>query len=127
MSADISLLTRKKTLLNSMSVKENEIQFSKDINSDIITCSKLICDDIEINNTGVTFIDNAEITNSKINSTNIGTFAPAKGIFNKFELKSAGSLDKSFIIDSDINISNLKFISQQRNIFSINPLKLLFF
>ena len=82
MSVDISLLNRKKSLLNSITLKENEIEFSKDINSDRITCAKLICDDIEINNSGETEINNAIITNSKINNTTIGTTTPSKGIFN---------------------------------------------
>ena len=38
MSVDISLLNRKKPLLNSMTLKENEIEFLKDINSDRIMC-----------------------------------------------------------------------------------------
>ena len=124
MSADLSLLSKKKPLLNSISMKANEIQFSKDINSDKITCSKLICDDIEINNSGETKIDNATITNSKINNTSIGTIFPSTGIFNKFQMKSGGNLDTSFIIDSDITIANLKFLDQVRNINSFNPLKL---
>ena len=124
MSVDISLLNRKKALLNSMSLKGNEIEFTKDINSDSITCAKLICDDIEINNSGETEIDNALITNSKIDNTTIGITTPAKGIFNKFQLKTSGSLNTSFIIDSDITISNLKFTDQERTINSINPLKL---
>ena len=123
MSVDISLLTKKKPLLNSISLKENEIEFSKDINSDKVTCSKLICDDIEINNSGETQIDNAVITNSKINNTAIGVLYPSRGVFNKFQLKTSGSLDTSFVIDSDISISNLKFMDQQRTINSINPLK----
>ena len=124
MSLDISLLTKKKPLLNSMILKENEIEFSKDINSDKVTCAKLICDDIEINNSGETKIDNAVITNSKINNTPIGTLFPARGIFNKFQLKTSGSLETSFSIDSDIKISNLKFLEDVRTINSINPLKI---
>ena len=125
MSADISLLIKKKPLLNSISLRENEIEFSKDVNIDKITCTKLICDDIEINNSGETQIDNAVITNSKINNTTIGLLFPSRGIFNKFQLKTSGNLENSFIIDSDIFISNLKLIDQLRTINSINPLKIL--
>ena len=125
MSSDInSLIIKKKPVLNSIILKENEIQFSKGINSDTISCAKLICDDIEINNSGETQIDNAVITNSKINSTNIGIIKPARGIFNRFQLKSSGNLSNTFLIDSDLNINNTIFVDQVRNISSINPLNI---
>ena len=131
MSVDISLLTKKKPLLNSISLKANELEFSKDINVDKLTCTKLICDDIEINNSGETQIDNAIITNSKINNTSIGTIFPARAIFNKFQLKTSGNLETSFLIDSDINInteepefSEWAWKSKDNLLSSIVPFKL---
>lgn len=69
-----------------------------------VTCNKLICNNIEIKESGNnTLINNAIITKSTIKSTTIGIIDPRPGKFTKIAIE-ATQLNSAFTLDGDINI-----------------------
>ena len=65
----ISLITQKKNVIKSTSIKGSEYIINKSIKTDNdLTCDTLRCNNIDIDPTQPTIITNAEINKSKINS-----------------------------------------------------------
>ena len=121
----ISLINQKKNSIKNFSIKGTQINSSKSIKvMGDLTCNKLTCDSIEINPTGnKTQINDAEITNSQIDSTSIGLIEPGVSYFTQVNILSTinGNESQAINIDGDISFSNAD--EKERRIVSDNPFK----
>lgn len=121
----VSLINQKKNSIKTFSIKGTQINSSKSIKVfGDLTCNKLTCDNIEINPTGnKTQINDAEITNSQIDSTTIGLIEPGVSYFTQVNILSTinGNESQAINIDGDISFSNAD--EKERRIVSDNPFK----
>ena len=123
-SSLITLLNQKKTVLKTQSLRASELIFNKSLKTDSnVTCNRLICDVIEINPGTRQELKEVDITESSINSTDIGLEEPSVANFSKLEIKSFSSPEDSFKTDGDIHISGT-FLDIERQLKSDNPFKL---
>lgn len=106
----ISLIKSKQAPLRSITASGGGFTINKTLNVEgDLNCKKLICDIIEVNATGnKTKINDALITKSSINSTQIGLKKPAISKFTQvlIDSTSSGLSDVSFKTDGDINFFN---------------------
>ena len=123
----ISLITQKKNVIKSTSIKGSEYVINKSIKTDNdLTCDTLRCNNIDIDPTQPTIITNAEINKSKINSTTIGLSKHTKGKFTDIviEALTENKRVESFKLNGDILIEEALNIDNERQIFSKNPFKI---
>ena len=121
------VLNSKQNAIKTLSLNGTELNISKsaEVTGDV-SCEKLICNSIEVRNTGSkTLINDAIITKSTIDSTPIGIKLPSLANFTQLNIISSFSGNKlnAFKIDGDINIFNSD--QETRNInCSSNPLSI---
>ena len=120
----ITLLNQKKNVFKTFSMKASELTVSKSLKTDSnITCNRLICDIIEINPGVRQELKEVDITDSSINSTEIGLEEPSIAKFTKIEIDSLSTPTEAFKTDGDIHVSG-RFLNEERKFKSDNPYKL---
>ena len=121
------VLNSKQNAIKTLSLNGTELNISKSVEvSGDVSCEKLICNSIEVRNTGSkTLINDAIITKSTIDSTPIGIKLPSLANFTQLNIISSFSGNKlnAFKIDGDINIFNSDQATRNINCSS-NPLSI---
>ena len=126
-SSLLALLTQKKNSIKSFSIKGVELTCSKSMKTDSnVTCDTLICNNIEIDDSAPTIINNAQINKSIINSTSIGLKKASKGKFTKLEINTQTTSDKLelFKLNGDIQVNDTAGLISNfptRGLYSVNP------
>ena len=126
-SSLVALLTQKKNSIKSFSIKGVELTCSKSMKTDSnVTCDTLICNNIEIDDSAPTIINNAQINKSIINSTSIGLKKASKGKFTKLEINTQTTSDKLelFKLNGDIQVNDTAGLISNfptRGLYSVNP------